>query len=89
MVHIEIISTGEQQIVIKVDGDLDFPSVPILRRTLDRYLKKNIYPLIIDLEGLKRIDQAGKALFKTYGNKVLLKNLSTFMQMELGVQNAK
>ena len=83
MLRLTIVSQSVEEIVLKVDGWLAGESVDLLEREGLCHLQE-AGRLVLDLEGVRFIDQAGIALLQQWsGERLVLRGGSSFVRMLL------
>ena len=80
MLRISLISRSAEEVVLKIDGRLGGEDVHLLEREGGCYLRETKC-LVLELEGIRFIDQAGIDLLRRWsGERLELRNASPFVQ---------
>ena len=83
MLRLTIVSQGVEEVVLKVDGWLAGENVGLLEREGMCHLQE-AKRLVLDLKGVRFIDQAGIALLQRWsGERLVLRGGSSFVRMLL------
>ena len=83
MLRLTIVSQSAEEVVLKVDGWLAGENVALLEREGMGHLQK-AHCLVLDLKGVKFIDQTGIALLQQWsGTRLVLRHGSSFIKMLL------
>jgi len=80
MLRIMLIFRSAEEVILKVDGRLAGADVELLEREGEPYLREKKC-LVLDLEGIRFIDQAGIDLLRRWSGKQLkLRHKSPFVR---------
>ena len=83
MLRLTIVSRNSEKVVLKVDGWLAGDNVDLLEQEGICHLRESKY-LVLDLKGVKSIDQTGIALLQEWsGEQLILRGGSPFVKMLL------
>ena len=83
MIYINQSYSGSDAVVLSVEGDLDYDSLPIL---IDTY-RKNLATskvITINLEKVSAVDRSGRAFLKEIQHNVTFLGMPASIQMEIG-----
>lgn len=82
MIHLSQTYPDKQSVTIKVEGDLDSESLPILKDVCRKHIEsgKNI---TIDLEKVAGVDRSGKEMLGEMDSRVQLTGMPAYLEMQI------
>ena len=67
--HVSVVGTPDDSVVVSVRGHLDLDSAPVLATTLDQVLEQPHPRIVVDLSGVEFCDSIGLSSFVVGGRR--------------------
>lgn len=81
MIRIDVVTETREEVVLKVEGWLSGEDVALLESEGERCFEQQGRRLVLDLPGIRLIDEAGIRLLRRWsGEKLALRGASPFVQ---------